>query len=61
MYGLYPLLRHFCTRHPDVLRRAQVLIGVDNQSVVGAFNRGRARNRETPALLVHLFELRVDD
>ena len=23
-YGLYHLLRPFCTRHPDVLRRAQV-------------------------------------
>ena len=60
MYGLYHLLRQFCSRHPDVLRRAQVLIDVDNQSVVGAFNRGRARNRETHALLVQLCELQVE-
>ena len=59
MYALYHLLRQFCTRHPDTLRRAQVLIDVDNQSVVGAFNRGRARDRETHALLVQLFDLQV--
>ena len=33
-----------------------MLIDVDNRSVVGAFSRGRARNRETHALLVQLFE-----
>ena len=60
MYGLYHLLRQFCTRHPDELGRAQVLIDVDNQSVVGVFNRGRTRNRKTDALLVQLFELQVD-
>ena len=59
MYTQYPLLRHFCTEHPGVLLRAQVLIDVGNQSVVGAFNRGRAKNRETHALLVRLFELQV--
>ena len=60
MYGLYHLLRQVCTRHPDALRRAQVFIDVDNQSVVGAFDRGRTRNRETHALLVQLFELQVE-
>ena len=30
MYALYHLLRQFYTRQPDVLRRAQVLTGVDN-------------------------------
>ena len=59
MYALYHLLRQFCTRHPDVLRRAQVLIDEDNQSVLGTFNRGRAKNRETHALLLRLFELQV--
>lgn len=44
---LYYLLRQFYTRSPEVFRRAQVLVDVDNQSVVGSFNRGRARNRET--------------
>ena len=37
-----------------------MLIDVDNRSVVGAFSRGRARNRETHALLVQLFELQVE-
>ena len=60
MYGLYHLLRQFCTRHPDVLRRAQVLIDADNPSVVGAFGRGRAKNRETRALLVQLFAMQVE-
>lgn len=60
MYALYHLLRQFCTRHPDVLRRAQVLIGVDNTAVVGAFQRGRAKNRDAHALLVRLFELQVE-
>ena len=59
MYALYHLLRQFCERHPDVLRRAQVLIEVDNQSVVG-FNRVRAKNRETHALLVQLFALQME-
>ena len=55
MYALYHLLRQFYTRQPDVLRRAQVLTGVDNQFVVGAFSRGWAKNRKTHALLVQLF------
>ena len=60
MYALYHVLRQFCERHPDVLRRAQVLIDVNNQPVVGAFNRGRAKKRETKALLVQLFALQVE-
>ena len=32
MCGLYHPLRQFCTRHPDVFRRAQVLIDVDKKS-----------------------------
>ena len=59
MYTPYYLLRQFCERYPDVLRRAQFLIDVDNQSVVGAFNRERAKNRETHALLVQLLALPV--
>lgn len=59
MYALYHMLRQYCERHPEALRRAQVLIDVDNQSVVGAFARGRARNGETHALLVQLFDLQV--
>ena len=60
MYGLYHLLQNFCTRHPDVLRRAQVLIDLDNQSVVGAFKLRRDKNRETHALMMQQFELQVE-
>ena len=60
MYVLYHLMRQFRERHSDVLRRAQVLIDVDNQSVVRAFNRRRVKNRETHALLVQLFTLQVE-
>lgn len=37
-----------------------MLIDVDNQSVVSAFNWGCAKNRETHALLVQLFEFQVE-
>ena len=60
MYALYHLLRQFCERHQDVLRRMQDLIDVDGQSMVGAYNRGRAKNRETHALLMQLFALQVE-
>ena len=50
MYTLLHVSRQFCTRHPEEFRRAQVLINVDNQSVVGAFKQGRAKNPETRAL-----------
>ncbi|CAB1114975.1 unnamed protein product [Ectocarpus sp. CCAP 1310/34] len=59
MYALYHMLRQYCERHPNALRRAQVLINVDNPSAVGAFARGRAKNCETHALLVQLFDLQV--
>lgn len=59
MYALYHLPRQFCTRHPEALRRAQVRIGVDSQSVVGAFKRGRAKDSVTHALLTQLFDLQV--
>lgn len=59
MYALYHLLRQFFTRYPDALRRAQVLIGVDNTAVVGVFNRGRAKGRDAHTLLVQLFDLQV--
>ena len=60
MYALYFVLRQFCTRFPDALRRAQVFVDVDNQSVVGAFKRGRAKDPGTHALLVQLFDLQVE-
>lgn len=60
MFALYHLLRLFCVRFPTDLARAQVLIDVDNTAVFGSFNRGRARDPETHALLVKLFELQVE-
>ena len=60
MYALYYVLRRFCTRFPDVFRRAQVFVDVDNQSVVGALKRGRAKDPGTHALLVQLFDLQVE-
>ena len=45
--ALYHLLQQFCRMHPDALRRVQVLIDVDNQSVVGAFKRGHAKDPVT--------------
>lgn len=47
MHALYQVLRQFCARYPEALRRAQVLIDVDNQSVVGAFKRGQKKPRYT--------------
>ena len=56
MHALYHVLRQFCTRYPDPLRRAQLFVEVDNQSVVEAFRRGRAKDPETHALLAQLFD-----
>ena len=58
-YALYNLLRQFCERYPDGLRRAQVLIDVDSQAVVGSFNRGRAKNRDLHELLIDMFDLQI--
>ena len=41
------------------MRRAQVLTDIDNQSVVGAFKRGRAKDPVTHASLIQLFDLQV--
>ena len=60
MYALYHLLLQFCEAHPEVLRRAQVRIDVDNQAVVGSFNRGRAKNRAAHDLLIQMFNLQID-
>eukprot|EP00752_Nemacystus_decipiens_P002364 g2233.t1 len=60
MYALYHLLLlQVCENHPTVLRRAQGLINVDIEAVVGAFNRGRAKNRAAHDLLIELFNLQV--
>lgn len=60
MFALHEVLEQFCTIHPDALRRAQVVLDVDNQSVVHAFRRGRARDPQAHALLIKLFRLQVE-
>ena len=60
LFALYHLLDQFCGAHPDVLRRAQVLMNVDSQAVEGAFKKGRSRNRVLHELLIQLFELQVE-
>ena len=60
MYALYHLLLQLCEAHPEVLRRGQVRIDVDNQAVVGSFNRGRAKNRAAHDLLIQMFNLQID-
>ena len=60
MHALYHVLRQFCTLFPDALRRARAFIDVDNQSIVGAFKRGKAKDPGTHALLVQLFDLQVE-
>ena len=60
LFALYHLLDQFCGAHPDVLRRAQVLMDVDSQAVEGAFKKGRSRNRVLHELLIQLFELQVE-
>ena len=50
MYPLYRVRRQFCARLPDILRHAQVLINVDNQSLVDAFKRGQIKDSETRAV-----------
>ena len=60
MYGLYHLLQQFRTRQPGRAAARQVLIDVDNPSVVSVFNRGRAKNRETHTFPVQLLGLQVE-
>ena len=57
MYVLYHVLRQYCTRYLDALRRAQLFVDVDNQSVVGAFKRWQAKDPGIHALLAQLFDL----
>lgn len=59
MFALYEVLHQFSGTHPGALRRAQVLLDVDNQSVVHAFRRGRAKDPQAHALLIKLFRLHV--
>ena len=45
MFALYEyhVLFQFCTRHPATSRRAQLLVNVDNESILGAFRKGRGQ------------------
>ena len=40
MFALYHVLLQFCTRYPDTLRLALIVVDVDNESVVSAFRKG---------------------
>ncbi len=59
MFALYHLLRLLCARYPTDFQRAQVFVDKDNTAVLGSLNHGRAKDPETPALPVRLFELQV--
>ena len=60
IFALLELLTECGRAHPGQLRRAQLVMGVDNRPVVDAFKKGRSRNPTTRGLLVRLFELQVD-
>ena len=60
MFVLLEVLKECCRAHPGQLRRAQLVIDVDNRSVVDAFKKGRSKNLITHELLVGPFELQVD-
>ena len=59
MFALLEVLAECCRGHPEELRRAQLVMDVDNRSVVDAFKKGRSRNPTTHAMLEKLFELQV--
>ena len=61
MFALLEVLKECCRRHPGKLRRAQLVMDVDNRSVVDAFKKGRSRNPTTHATLIKLFELQVTE
>ena len=60
MFALLEVLEQCCRVHPEELRRAQVLMDVDNSATVATFNKGCSRNPVTHKMLVRLFELREE-
>ena len=60
MFALLEVLTECCRAHPGQFRRGQLVMGIDNRSVLDAFNKGRSRNPITHELLVGVFELQVD-
>ena len=59
IFALLEVLKECCRAHPGQLRRAQLVMDVDNRSVVDAFNKGRSKTPTTHGLLIGLFELQV--
>lgn len=59
MLTLIEVLIECCRRYPGELRRAQLVMDIDNLSMVDAFKKGRSRNPDSHAMLVKLFELQV--
>ena len=57
MFAPLEVLEQCCRVHPGELRRAQVLMDVDNSATVAVFNKGRSSNPTTQKMLLRLFEL----
>ena len=60
MFALLEVLEQCCRVHPGELRRAQVLMDVDNSATVAVFNKGRSSNPTTQKMLLRLFELQAE-
>lgn len=59
MFALHEVLAEYCRIHPCTLQKAQLLMDVENQAVVQAFQKGRAKDKHAHALLGKLFHLQV--
>lgn len=59
-FALFEVLPECCRIPSGALRRAQVLMDVDNSATVASFRKGRSSNPINHALLLHLFNLQVD-
>ena len=57
---MHEVLLQYGQQHPGSLQRAQIRTDVDNQSVVHAFNKGRAKDPRTHVLLVKLFNRQLE-
>ena len=60
MFALLEVLEQCCRVHPGELRRAQVLMDVDNSATVDAFKKGRSSNSITHKMLKRFFELQAE-
>lgn len=59
MYALQSILAEYCSAYLSTLRGTQIDVDVDNQSVIHAFNRGRALDSATHRFLVYSSDLQV--